>query len=67
MNIYVEEQMVRDRVADARALAARLALVRGLSPARGRIRVAFGHALIRVGHWMAGLEQRPSHARPVTT
>ena len=67
MNIYLEEQIVRERIADARALAAQLALVRDVAPPRRWIRMAFGHALIRIGHWVAGQEQRHSHARRVTT
>ena len=67
MNIYLEEQLARDRVSEARALAAQLALIQGLSPAPRRIRVAFGRALIRIGRWVAGPEPRHSHARRVTT
>jgi len=67
MNIYLDELIIRERIADARALAARLALLEGLPPAPHRIRVAFGRVLIRVGHWMAGPELRQSPARRVTT
>ena len=67
MNIYLEELIARERIADARAQAAQLALIQGLSPAPRRIRVAFGRALIRIGHWVAGPEPRHSHARRVTT
>ena len=67
MNIYLDELIARERIADARAEAAQLALLRDLSPTPRPMRVAFGRALIRVGHWMAGQEPRPSHARRVTT
>lgn len=63
MNIYLEEQLTRDRVSEAQALAAQLALVRDFARPRRPIRVTLGHALIRVGHWVAG---RHTHARRVT-
>ena len=58
MNSYLDEQLVRERIDEARALAARLALIRSLRPFRRPARVALGLALIRVGHWMAGREPR---------
>jgi hypothetical protein len=67
MNAYLDELIARERIADARAQAAQLALVQGLSPAPRRIRMAFGRALIRVGHWVAGREAGHSHPRRVTT
>ena len=54
MNLYVEGQLVRDRLEEARTFAAHQALVRGLRPAGRTPRVALGLALIRVGHWLAG-------------
>jgi hypothetical protein len=67
MNIYLDEHIARERIAEARAWAAQHALARAAAPARRWVRVAFGHALIRVGQWVAGREPRPSHARRVTT
>lgn len=67
MNAYLDELIVRERIADARALAAQHNLLQGLSPARRRIRVAFGRALVRAGHWVAGRQPRHSQARRVTT
>jgi hypothetical protein len=67
MNHYLDELMVRERIADARAEAAQLALVQGLSPAPRRIRLTLGRALIRAGHWIAGRQPSPSHASRVTT
>ena len=67
MNAYLDELIARERIADALAQAAQLARVRGLPPAPRRIRGAFGRALLRVGHWVAGREPRHSHARRVTT
>jgi hypothetical protein len=63
MNIYLEEQLARDRVTEARAWAAQRGLVQHFAPARRPIRVTLGDALIRVGHWVAG---RHTHARRVT-
>ncbi len=58
MNPQVEEQMVRQRLDEARAEAARQALLRHLGPARRPIRVAVGFALIKVGQWVAGRAPR---------
>jgi len=67
MNPQVEEQVVRQRLDEARAEAARQALLRDLRPARRPIRVAVGFALIRVGHWVAGrAPRRASQPRRVT-
>jgi hypothetical protein len=55
-NDYALERYVRDRLADARAQAAR----RALRPARPRrVRVELGRALIALGQWLA----QPSPAR----
>jgi hypothetical protein len=54
MNTHLHEQLVRERLDEARAAAARLALLRKLRPARRPVRVAVGFALIKVGHWVAG-------------
>jgi hypothetical protein len=66
MNIYLVEQLARERVAEARAWAAQDGLVQDLVPARRPIRVTLGLALIRAGHWLAGREQRNTRARRVT-
>ena len=54
MNVFLDEQLVRERVEEARAMAAQLAVIRSLRPAPRPVRVALGLALIRVGHWVAG-------------
>lgn len=59
MNTHLHEQLVREQLDEARALAARLALLRKLGPARRPVRVAVGFALIKVGHWVAGRAPRP--------
>lgn len=58
MNLQLEEQVARQRLKEARAEAARWALVRSLRPARRPARVVLGHALIKAGHWVAGRAAR---------
>jgi hypothetical protein len=58
MNPQMEEQVARQRLDEARAEAARWALLRQLRPARRPARVALGFALIKVGHWVAGRAPR---------
>jgi hypothetical protein len=58
MNLYLDERLIKDRLDDARASAARHALVRLLRPVRRPVRVALGLALIRAGRWMAGRAPR---------
>ena len=64
MNTHLHEQLVRERLDEARATAARLALLRKLGrtlgPARRPVRVAVGFALIKIGHWVAGRAPRPA-------
>jgi hypothetical protein len=54
MNAHLDEHLVRERLDEARAVAAHRALLRALRPARRPPRVIVGRALIRVGHWVAG-------------
>ncbi len=63
MNVFLDELVVRERLDEARALAAQLALIRSLRPARRPVRVAVGLALIRVGHWVAGRAPRRADAQ----
>ena len=60
MNTHLLEQLVRERLDEARATAAQRALLRKLRPARRSVRVAVGFALIKVGHWVAGRAPRPA-------
>jgi hypothetical protein len=54
----MEEQVARQRLEEARAEAARWALIRQLRPARKPMRVVVGFALIKIGHWVAGRAPR---------
>src|SRR5262245_47582155 len=53
MNTYLQECLVRERLDEARALAAEWAAVRSLRPVRRPMRVLVGLALIRAGRWLA--------------
>jgi hypothetical protein len=58
MNPQLAEQVARHRLEEARAEAARWALLRELRPAPRPVRVVVGIALIRLGHWVAGRAPR---------
>ena len=62
MNLFLDAQLIRERLEEARALAAHQALVRSLRPAGRPARVVMGLALIRIGHWMAGRAPRRAGA-----
>ena len=50
-NEYLVECFIKERLAEARAAAARGAYARSLPPRRPA-RVVLGRALIRIGHWI---------------
>jgi hypothetical protein len=56
---YLIECLVKERLAEMRAEAARSALAGSLSPRRPA-RVALGRALVRIGRWILGPD--PEHA-----
>jgi hypothetical protein len=60
LNEYHADFLARDRLADARASAARHELIRSLRPRRPRrpLRVAIGLTLIRVGAWLIAITAR---------
>lgn len=60
MNAHLHEQLARERLDEARAMAAHLALLRTLRPARRPVRVTVGFALIKVGRWIAGRAPKPA-------
>lgn len=53
-NEYFAECLLKERLAEARELAARNALIDSLRLPRRPMRVALGLALIRVGQWILG-------------
>lgn len=53
LNEYLAECLVKERLAEARAAAARSALLRDLPPRRP-IRIALGLGLVRIGRWILG-------------
>jgi hypothetical protein len=60
MNEYALEVAVRDRLAELRAQAERSNRVRAVRPASRPLRVALGHALIRMGNRLLGVRgERP--------
>jgi hypothetical protein len=62
MDTHMQLQLAKERLDEARATAARWALLRSLRPARRPVRVAVGLALIRIGHWLAGRAPRRATA-----
>ena len=54
MIMHLDDQLVRERLDEARAFAARQALIRSLRPVRRPVRVIVGVALIKIGRWVAG-------------
>ncbi len=54
------EQLVKERIAEARAAAARRAVLASLHPSRQPFRLALGWTLIRIGQWVHG--QIPENA-----
>jgi hypothetical protein len=54
MNYYLAEQIAKDRMNEARAMANQARLMGSTPPATARLRVALGLALIRVGRSLAG-------------
>lgn len=53
-NEYFAEWLVRERLAEARALAARATLIRAVRPPRRRLRATVGLVLIRIGQGLLG-------------
>ena len=54
MNYYLAEQIAKDRMNEARAIAAQARLMASTRSAPDPVRVAIGLALIRVGRALAG-------------
>ncbi len=65
-NAYFLEWLVRERLAEARAAAARYALTDSLRAPRCSARVWLGNALIRVGHRVLNADPvRPYPKKPL--
>ncbi len=62
MNLYFAEWLVRERLAEARAAAARSALVGAAVPARRPVRIRLGLALVRLGRLLQGSRPRGADA-----
>ena len=62
MNTYLLEHLASARLDEARAKAARSALIRSLRPERQPLRVLAGLALIRAGGWLARTAPKRSTA-----
>jgi len=60
MDEYLVTLMMRERLAEARADAARDAMLRAARPTRRPARVQLGLALIRFGEWVLGEAPSPS-------
>ena len=54
INYYLAEQIAKDRLTEARAIAAQARLMGSARPTPDPLRVALGLALIRVGRSLAG-------------
>ena len=54
MNYYLAAQIAKDRLNEARAMAAQARLMGSTPPAPGPLRVALGLVLIRIGRSLAG-------------
>ena len=54
INYYLAEQIAKDRLTEARAMATRARLMGSTRPTPDPLRVALGLALIRVGRSLAG-------------
>ena len=54
INYYLAEQIGKDRLAEARAIAAQARLMGSARPTPDPLRVALGLALIRLGRALAG-------------
>ena len=54
MNYYLAEQIAKDRLDEARAMATQARLMGSTPPGPDSLRVALGLALIRVGRALAG-------------
>jgi len=62
MNLHVEGEMARQRLAEARDWAAREACLRRVRGEHQPLRVRIGLGLVRLGRWVAGTGDPARHA-----
>jgi hypothetical protein len=65
MNYHIAEQIARDRLREARQIAAQANLIKDLPRNSEPLRVTVGLGLIRVGRWIAGPAAMRQTARRV--
>jgi len=65
MNYHVAEQIARDRLREARQMAAHANLIKDLPSNSEPLRVTVGLGLIRMGRWLAGPAAKRQAARRV--
>ena len=66
MNYHVAEQIARDRLREARQMAAQANLIKDLPRNNEPLRVTVGLGLIRVGRWLAGPAAKRQTGRRAT-
>lgn len=64
LNTYLAEALARQRLDEARAQAARRAVIRSLRPVPKPLRVSLGLVLIRTGRWLAGTASASRSRQP---
>jgi len=65
MNYHVAELIARDRLREARQIAAQAHLIKDLSNNSQSLRVTVGLGLIRMGRWLAGPAAKRQTARRI--
>jgi len=66
MNYHVAEQIARDRLREARQIAANANLIKDLPRNGEPLRVTVGLGLIRMGRWLAGPAAKRQTGRRAT-
>jgi len=66
MNYHIAEQIARDRLREARQIAAQANLIKDLPDNSEPIRVTVELGLIRMGRWLAGPAAKRQTARRIT-
>ena len=66
MNYHIAEQIARDRLREARQIAAQANLIKDLPRNGESLRVTVGLGLIRVGRWLAGPAAKRQTGRRAT-